>query len=177
MKTPLLIVPGWQDSGPGHWQTLWQKKLGATRVAQREWMNPKRTDWVRALDSAVRSLAAPPILIAHSLGCITTAILSAESDCAIAGAFLVAPTDLELESTPKEIAVFLPMPLQKLRFPSILVASSNDHYCSAARAQKLADAWGSRHVNLGPSGHINSDSGFGPWDEGRELLESFTRQI
>ena len=31
----LLIVPGWRDSGPGHWQTLWSERLpGASRVRQ-----------------------------------------------------------------------------------------------------------------------------------------------
>ena len=35
-QTPtILIVPGWRDSGPGHWQSLWADALpGAVRVVQ-----------------------------------------------------------------------------------------------------------------------------------------------
>jgi predicted alpha/beta hydrolase family esterase len=33
--TPILIIPGWGSSGPGHWQTLWADTVpGASRVGQ-----------------------------------------------------------------------------------------------------------------------------------------------
>ena len=41
----ILLLPGWQDSGPGHWQTAWEQRHGCTRVAQHDWMRPLRGDW------------------------------------------------------------------------------------------------------------------------------------
>ena len=49
----VLIVPGWRDSGPGHWQSRWQAKLStARRVEQRDWEKPMRDDWVARLRGA-----------------------------------------------------------------------------------------------------------------------------
>ncbi|HEV8689766.1 MAG TPA: alpha/beta hydrolase, partial [Ideonella sp.] len=28
----VLLLPGWLDSGPGHWQTLWETQHGDLRV-------------------------------------------------------------------------------------------------------------------------------------------------
>jgi predicted alpha/beta hydrolase family esterase len=41
------------------------------------------------------------------------------------------------------------------------------------RAQQFAAAWGSRLVNIGNAGHINTASGFGDWPAGLELLHQF----
>ena len=44
---PVLIIPGWTNSGPDHWQTHWQRELAeATRVEQRDWNLPVREEWV-----------------------------------------------------------------------------------------------------------------------------------
>jgi predicted alpha/beta hydrolase family esterase len=56
-------------------------------------------------------------------------------------------------------------------FPSIVVASTDDPYVSAERASAFARAWGSRLVTLQGAGHINTDSGYGEWREGRRLLD------
>ena len=36
----VLTVPGWSGSGPGHWQTIWERKNGHERLSQRDWQNP-----------------------------------------------------------------------------------------------------------------------------------------
>ena len=61
------------------------------------------------------------------------------------------------------------MPLNRLPFPSIVVASSNDPHVTLDRAHQFAAAWGSRFVNIGVAGHI-SDT-VGPWPEGLGLLD------
>ncbi|MEY2683344.1 MAG: hypothetical protein RJA09_488, partial [Pseudomonadota bacterium] len=39
-----VIVPGWRDSGPGHWQTLWTDTLPRVRrVVQDNWVSPLRS--------------------------------------------------------------------------------------------------------------------------------------
>ncbi|MGN1057635.1 MAG: RBBP9/YdeN family alpha/beta hydrolase, partial [Comamonas sp.] len=68
-----------------------------------------------------------------------------------------------------------PVMLQRLPFPSILVGSRNDPYCSLERAQQMAQAWGSQWVNAGAAGHINSDSGLGAWDAGHALLQQLIK--
>jgi hypothetical protein len=51
------------------------------------------------------------------------------------------------------------------------VGSRNDPYCSHAKAQALAQAWGAQWVDLGDAGHINADSGLSDWPAGRVHLQ------
>jgi predicted alpha/beta hydrolase family esterase len=95
----------------------------------------------------------------------------------IAGAFLVAPSDVEAASYPIDANGFKPIPLAKLPFPSIVVASSNDEYVAPDRARLFANAWGSKLVEIGPAGHINGGSGYGPWPEGEAMLDEFCRDL
>jgi predicted alpha/beta hydrolase family esterase len=88
----------------------------------------------------------------------------------VAGAFLVAPSDVEAPDYPEEGRDFASMPLVRLPFPSIVVASTNDEYVSLDRARQFADAWGSELVTIGEAGHINGASGHGPWPEGEAML-------
>jgi predicted alpha/beta hydrolase family esterase len=67
---------------------------------------------------------------------------------------------------------FSPIPLQRLPFPSIVVASSDDPYVTPARARQYADAWNSRFVLLENAGHINVASGYGAWPEAYALLNA-----
>ena len=62
------------------------------------------------------------------------------------------------------------MPLQKLPFPSLVVASTNDEYVTLERAQYFVSCWGSQFVNIGKLGHINSESDLKDWPAGMELL-------
>jgi predicted alpha/beta hydrolase family esterase/EAL domain-containing protein (putative c-di-GMP-specific phosphodiesterase class I) len=163
--TTVILVPGYGDSGPGHWQTLWgQAHPAYQRVCQQDWYQPQVAAWVDALDREIRRAARPVILVGHSLGCITIAEWAAQGWADVRGALLAAPADTDLQP------FFNSVPLRPLPFPSILVASANDPYLERDRAQQLAQHWGSRLVNLGLAGHINVDSGFGPWPEGEALL-------
>ena len=49
----VLILPGWQNSGPGHWQTRWEQRHGDLRVEQHEWMRPLRGDWMTRLEEVL----------------------------------------------------------------------------------------------------------------------------
>ena len=40
----VLLLPGWQNSGPQHWQTLWEQRHGYHRVEQSDWDRPLRGD-------------------------------------------------------------------------------------------------------------------------------------
>jgi predicted alpha/beta hydrolase family esterase len=180
MDCDVLVLAGLWNSGPEHWQTLWERRHPEwQRVPHRDWNNPDCHEWVAELDGAIAaSDAGPPILVAHSLACATVAHWAASgSKLKIAGAFLVAPSDVEAPSYPKEATGFGPMPMQKLPFPSIVVASSNDEYVSLERARAFATAWGSKFVEIGAAGHINGDSGYGEWPEGEKMLMEFCDQL
>lgn len=177
MNQPLIIVPGWLDSEPAHWQSLWEKKFPCQRVFQKDWLTPQRQDWVTCLEETIFKQKIPPVLIAHSMGCLTSVIVGNLQRVKIAGAFLVSPVDLELLSTPSELKNFLPTPLEKLNFPTQMIASENDPYCSIETARKFAHAWGSQFISIGHKGHINVATGFGEWAEGEKMLKDFLKTL
>ena len=178
MNVNVLTIPGLWNSGPLHWQTHWEPKHGFTRVQQRDFDRPDRDEWVRTLDVAIRAQPSPPILAAHSLGCTLVAQWAADTGGAgVAGAFLVAPSDVEAPGYPEEGRSFAAMPLARLPFPSSVVASTHDEYVSVARARQFAAAWGRELVLIGDAGHINGASGHGPWPEGERLLFEFASRI
>lgn len=179
MDCAIITLPGLWNSGPQHWQTLWeQRHPDWTRIAHRDWNNPQCSEWVAELDAAIAASDGPPLLAAHSLSCALVAHWAASgSALQIAGAFLVAPSDVEAPSYPAEPVGFGPMPMARLPFPSILVASSNDEYVTLERARLFAQAWGSRLVEIGDAGHINGASGYGRWAEGEQMLQEFCAQL
>ena len=173
MAHTVLILPGWQNSGPAHWQSRWEALHGFTRVQQHDWMQPLRGDWMVQLEEAVLAAPHPVILVAHSLGCMLTAAWAAHSHHThrVAAALLVAPGDPEREELRAVLKSWSPIVLQRLPFPSVLLGSQDDPYCSFERAQRFAQSWGSRFIDYGHRGHINADSNLGDWPEGLALLE------
>lgn len=169
----ILILPGWQNSGPLHWQSLWQDQLGYVRVEQHDWLRPLRGDWIARLEDVLLSRDAPAVLVAHSLGCQLVAAWAALSKNThlVTAALLVAPGDAERDELRPVLGSWSPLVLQSLPFPSTLVASTDDPYCAFERASEFASAWGSRLVNIGAQGHINADSGLGDWPAGQALLQ------
>ena len=169
----VLVLPGWQGSGPKHWQTLWEQRHGYRRVEQHDWMHPLRGDWIARLEDVVLACDEPAVLVAHSLGCILVAAWASVSRNTqrVKGALLVAPGDTEREEVRGALRGWAPIPLDTLPFPTVLVASHDDPHCSYGRSRLFATAWGSRLIDHGDSGHINADSGLGSWPEGHLLLQ------
>ncbi|TSH98602.1 alpha/beta hydrolase [Verticiella sediminum] len=177
MRLQPIIVPGWNGSGPEHWQSRWAEQLArATRVEQRDWAQPARAEWVHALTVAIDEATRPPLLVAHSLGCITVAHLPLPVRQKVAGALLVAPADVERENAPPALADFAPIPRTAFPFPTIVVASTDDPYCPLARAEAMARDWGADFVTLANAGHINTASGLGDWAYGKRLLATLRRR-
>jgi uncharacterized protein len=169
---PVLILPGLYDSGPQHWQMLWMAgRPGFRRVEQADWVTPRCVDWVAKLDAAVQEAGPQALLVAHSAACALVAHWVAVHGRKVRGALLVGPSDPEASSYPAGPTGFAPMPLVRLPFPSTVVASADDPYVSLDRAEFFARSWGSRFVNIGKAGHINSASGLGNWPRGLELLQ------
>lgn len=171
-SSPVLLLPGWQDSGPGHWQTRWEALFGYTRVQQHDWMRPLRGDWTVRLEEVILQAPAPVVLVAHSLGCVLVAWWAAHSRHVdrVRGALLVAPPELARPDLAAQIPGWTPIARRRLPFASVVVASSDDPYGSLEHAGTLAADWGSTFYHLGPCGHINADSGLGDWPAGQALL-------
>lgn len=184
----ILIVPGWSGSGPDHWQSRWERTLKtARRVEQDDWYAPDCEAWVgRIIDAAVAS-NRPIVLVAHSLGVAAVAHVAERIPKGfLSGAFLVAPADVDNASAWPDTeglsldgsaSGFAPLPRIAFPFPSLVIASSTDPYCTLDRAKALASDWGSTLVEAGDVGHVNSASGHGPWPDGVLRFGSFLRTL
>ena len=174
MKSIYLTVPGVTNSSPAHWQSLWEKQFPEKfrRIEQVEWDTPVCDEWIAKIESEVKNESLEKVvLIAHSLGCMAVAQWAKKYGTQIKGGLLVAPSDIEAPTYTFDTKGFAPIPLEKLPFKSVVIASENDEYVSIKRAKQFATAWGSEFVNVGEKGHINANSGFGEWNEGLELLK------
>ena len=175
----ILTLPGWQNSGPTHWQSRWEALYGYQRVQQHHWLQPLRGDWTARLQEVVVDSPQPVVLIAHSLGCILTAWWAAHSPHAhrVRAALLVAPGDVERDDAPAPLRSWVPIARQPLPFPALVVASRNDPFCSLERAQVMAADWGARCVDAGNGGHLNAESGLGDWPQGQAWLHSLLADL
>jgi predicted alpha/beta hydrolase family esterase len=170
VKAPVLILPGIGGSGPEHWQSHWEA-LEPTyrRIQMPDWDRPEISSWLSAIDVAVAATPSPPVIVAHSLGCLALAHWASRGGAARA-ALLVAVPDPQSPEYPDIARSFEPVPLAPIEFPTLVVASRNDPYGSFAFNQKCAQAWGCGFSDIGLAGHINAESGLGDWAEGRALL-------
>lgn len=177
------MVPGYTNSDADHWQSRWESKMkSARRVDQDDWHKPVVEDWTANLIAAIDEATKPVVLIAHSLGCQVTVQavkqMGIEQSKNIAAAFIVAPPDVENPAMrPKHLMTFGPYPREPLQFPSLVVSSQNDPFCAQNVAQEMAGAWESEYVSANENGHLNSESGHGPWPDGLMVFANFMREI
>jgi len=171
----VLILPGWQGSGPTHWQMRWAALYSYTVVEQNDWQRPRRGDWLARLDEVVIDTpgqGADIVLAAHSLGCLLVAAWAAVSrhTARVRGALLVAPGDVQRPEVREQLPGWAPIVRARLPFASHMVASANDPFMALGTAQALARDWGAQCSDIGPAGHINADSGLGDWPQGHAWL-------
>ena len=171
MQARPLFLAGIGNSGPDHWQSLWQTaNASAVKLEHSEWDTPDRFVWVRELEEALAQVASPVVLVAHSLACLLVAHWALASRRTVTGALLVSVPDPAGPSFPAEAKNFGPVPLQRLPFQSIVVSSDNDPYGTSQYMLACANAWGSRFCSVGSLGHINASSGLGAWAQGQVWL-------
>ncbi|NHZ92860.1 alpha/beta hydrolase [Massilia sp. CCM 8733] len=162
----VIVVSGLHDSGPGHWQSRWQRLHPEfVRVRQDDFDQPDLAAWAARLDQVRRADPRPALLVAHSFGCLTAVHSIARRSEGVAGALLVAPAD------PDKFGVSDRLPALSLDCPSKVVSSANDPWMSASHAALWARRWGSELIELGRLGHINADSGLGDWPSGYNYLQ------
>lgn len=163
--TTTLIVPGLNSSGPSHWQTWLEERIPRTaRVTQGNWQDADLPAWASRVRQEISRASGPVFIVAHSFGAIAAVQAAHDHAHRVSGALLVAPAD------PEKFGVTEYLPSEPLAFPATVVASTNDPWMAVERAAQWAGLWGAEFVNLGAAGHINADSGFGPWPEALALI-------
>lgn len=173
MAERVLIVPGYRGSGDAHWQSWLERNLaGCERVSGIDWNKPALPRWVEKIGQAIDVSSEPVWVIAHSFGCLASAVAIAQQPTKIAGAILAAPADPERFSADgirhsggriTEPSITTLLPQHDLGVNGLLVGSQNDPWLSLDDARALAKKWRLPLMNAGNVGHINVDSGFGPW--------------
>jgi predicted alpha/beta hydrolase family esterase len=178
----VLIVPGLRDHVADHWQTHLQHDLpDAFTLPPLQENGLSCGARMDALDAAIEWIGGPVILVAHSAGCLTTVHWALRTGAAareiVRGALLVTPPDLNATwpakyPSPEVLARngWSPVPRTRLPFRSIVAASDDDGLASLAAVRAMAQDWGSKVVELGPVGHMNPASGFGPWPMAHTLI-------
>jgi uncharacterized protein len=170
---PTVVIPGWQGSGEGHWQTWLEERLQeAGRETRRPGFadldRPELDDWSAALRAAISDLPGGYDVVAHSLGAVLWLhhVSNAARAPQPARVLLVAPPSPRSEIA--EIANFFPPPLDvdAVRAGAdgtVLVGGDDDPYLP----EGIAEAYG-RPLKIATTivpggGHINPDSGYGAW--------------
>ncbi len=178
-ETDILFVPGLGNAGSGHWQRRWADKMSTARwVEQADWDAPGRGPWVEKLNHEIMMATRPVVIVAHSLGVLVT-VHAAQNlvDTKVRGAFFVAAPDPSHRNAPEAIADFAPVPRDPLPFPSMLIVSITHPYCGINTSVDYATAWGSDYHASGADGHINTESGHGPWPEGLLMFGRFLQRL
>ncbi len=176
----ILVLPGLGGGDPDTWYYRWMPRLrSARKVEQPDFWKPDLEIWRGNVLAAISQTERPIILIGHSAGVLTAVHAAAHAPLGrIGGAFLVAPPDIDacMPDYP-QIAALGPAPDAALPFPSIVVASRNDPFCAFAEAEGFAKTWHARLIDAGEAGHLNAESGHGPWPEGSLAFARFVASL
>lgn len=177
----VLIVPGYRGSGESHWQSWLHRELVGSRVLSGvSWHEPVLADWAERVREEIARAPTPLWIVAHSFGCLATVIAVEDRPQNVAGVILAAPADPQRfhllglgRVDDRRLAVKTladVLPVRALGVRGVLVASENDPWMSLPTAQQWAHDWEVTMVNAGAAGHINAESGFGPWPGVLDLL-------
>jgi uncharacterized protein len=171
---PTVIVPGWQGSGPDHWQTWLEEQLGA---AEREVRYPELPEpdqpaldaWLAALTAALDGLPDDGFdVVGHSLGAVLWLhhVASGPATPRPARVALIAPPSPH--TTIPELAPFFPVPLdidavRRAAGGTVLVGGDDDPYTPEGIALAYGRPLKMPTTVIAGGGHLNPDSGYGPW--------------
>jgi predicted alpha/beta hydrolase family esterase len=169
-----LILHGYEGSEPEHWQSWLAARLRAAgeRVAYPDLPDPHAPSlpaWRAALGAELRALHGALTVIAHSLACI---LWLHHCDAPVVGdaraerVLLVAPPSLA--GAPPPIRPFFPValarePVAAAAAQTRLVCAPDDPYCPEGAAAIYGEPLGLAVDLLAGAGHINTETGFGPW--------------
>ena len=168
-----LIVHGLGGSGPEHWQTwlagrLRDRGLEVAYPLLPDPDSPRPDVWLAALRAELERLRAEDTtVLCHSLGSLLWLHHAARDPGEqVARALLVAPP--QPDDDEPESAGFRPVPLDRggvaaAARETVLVCSTDDPWCPPDVSRRIGEKAGVPIRWLEQAGHVNADSGYGPW--------------
>jgi uncharacterized protein len=159
-----LLLHGFEGNAPGHWQTWLAGRLGGAGhdVAYPDLPDPcapRLEAWLRALAPLRRP---GDVVLCHSLACALYLHHRQRGGPAAERALLVAPPTAA--AGVEAILGFFPVPLGAGLVPEArVVFSADDPYCPEGAGAAYAEPLGIEADELPGRGHLNVDSGLGPW--------------
>lgn len=170
MRT-ILTVPGIGNSGPDHWQSIWERQHPrVSRIEQSNWDEPRCAVWVESIEAALTGIEEPPVLVAHSLGCLAVIHWASRSNTRVEGIVLVAAPDPAGPIFPAAAQGFAPLPHRIGDRRVLMIDSDDDPYGNLTLTKTLARDFNARRIELHRAGHINASSGLGDWPSGWKLV-------
>ncbi len=169
----IVIVYGYDGSGPGHWQrwlddALRQRDVPVRFPALPDPTAPRKDVWVAALANLVEAARGDPVtFVCHSLGCWAVDHLLAEYGAGgVHAALLVAPPSPYLLF--EAVETFLPPPRRRQAWAplaprTLLVGSDNDEFTTGDEFEEIAHTLGVGCHLIPGAGHLNIAAGYGPW--------------
>jgi len=161
-----LILHGLGGSGPGHWQTWLAARLRAAseRVAYPDLPDadmPSLPAWRAALDGELDALPdGESIVVCHSLACLLWLHHVADGGAQATRVLLAAPPSESVDVP--QIAAFFPAPLPALT-GARLVCADDDPYCPEGGRALYGTPLGVPTDVIAGGGHLNPETGYGPW--------------
>jgi predicted alpha/beta hydrolase family esterase len=164
MGRHFVILHGWQANTPEHWQTWLAERLEAAGApvcypVLPDPDHPRLEPWLDALETLLPAERETTV-VCHSLACLLW-LHHLTRDGRQARALLVAPPSDRLDEP--ELQSFFPAPRAPLAEGSRLVYAPDDPYCPGGAAARYD--WGVPVEVIEGGGHLNADSGYGPWPE------------
>lgn len=186
----VLILHGWQGSGPDHWQTWLARRLVEAGEEVRyptlpQCDTPCPDRWGAALHAELAALGheGERIVVCHSLGCV----LWLREAHRVRAADRVDRVLLVAAPCPgchiDELAGFFPTGAQADRIATgspctRLVCSDDDPYCPRVGAGTHWGATLDLPVDLIPGGgHLNPEAGYGPWPSVEDWVHGRRAQV
>lgn len=124
--------------------------------------------WQSRLNQAIDDHKGPVFLVAHGVGVQATLAWVAQAPLRtqgkIKGAILAAPITLPEQDERQQVVA-----RARVCFPTALVCSDNDAFCTVAAATCLAQSCGAKLMNQGEVGHMAQ--GLGSWQWGMKLMQ------
>lgn len=173
-SVPTVVIPGWQGSGDGHWQSWLEARLreagrATARPAFADLDRPELSDWLAALRTTLYAHEPDGFdVVAHSLGAVLWLHHVTEPGATPrpARVALVAPPSPATEVP--DIAGFFPPPLdvdavRRGADGTVLVAGDDDPYLPEGIAAAYGAPLKIATTVIAGGGHLNADAGYGEW--------------
>ena len=169
----VLILHGYEGNTPDHWQTWLAGRLreGGHDVVDPDLPAPLEPDLAAWLDVLAGLRGESDVVVCHSLSCLLWLHHRSRGGPPAERVLLVAPPGPSAAAQVPELAGFFPVPLDPA-FATVtwLVHADDDPYCPEGAAELYGLPLQIRGELMRGAGHINPESGFGPWPWAEEWV-------